>query len=323
MKRIRFYNFFGLLNNIAIIILCILAYNAIAVKSLNYARYDIVATFVAIVAAALMLIANLVSLIRGKTSVPRLFTGIYFIGSVMCSIALINNVCFPNFNGIKDIHALFSVENGVLYYAFLIPLFSIFNFLFIAIDKKIKFGAIFVPFGATIIYIIAMLIHHGVTGQDIVNYEFLHIIPAWVKEGESLGKNIVILLILIAVAFGLSLVMWMLNRICHRVIFGSTLEELEEEKKPKEKVGIKQAVTGYLKEAVKFNNPNERAGNCYHISYHNKKLKTWKVKGEEAGRALKVFNTQKEAIDYAKKLVAQKGGSIRIHSMVGRIRKDW
>ena len=63
--------------------------------------------------------------------------------------------------------------------------------------------------------------------------------------------------------------------------------------------------------------PTEKVSNgkTYHIS-RRKDLDKWQVKAGGAEKALKLFDTQKEAIEYAKQF-----GSYRIHSMTGKIRK--
>ncbi len=73
-----------------------------------------------------------------------------------------------------------------------------------------------------------------------------------------------------------------------------TVEEPEEEKKPKR------------------NQP-------YHITKHSKG--GWQIKRGGAERALKRFDTQKEAIEYAKEIEKEKGVSYVIHKADGRTRK--
>lgn len=48
----------------------------------------------------------------------------------------------------------------------------------------------------------------------------------------------------------------------------------------------------------------------------------WQVKGAKAERASKLFNTQKEAIDYAKNVAGNQEGNIVIHKTDGKIRKQ-
>ncbi len=61
-------------------------------------------------------------------------------------------------------------------------------------------------------------------------------------------------------------------------------------------------------------------GQKYHISVNDDGK--WQVKGEKAEKALKIFDTQKEAIDYAKKVAGNQEGNIVIHKKDGKIRKQ-
>lgn len=58
----------------------------------------------------------------------------------------------------------------------------------------------------------------------------------------------------------------------------------------------------------------------YHIS-ERKELNKWQIKFAGGTKALKMFNTQAEAITYAKELIAKNGGSYRVHSRAGKMRK--
>lgn len=59
----------------------------------------------------------------------------------------------------------------------------------------------------------------------------------------------------------------------------------------------------------------------YHIS-KQKNANKWQVKLATGQRAIRTFLTQQEAIDYAKNLVRKNGGSIRVHSVKGKLRKE-
>lgn len=58
----------------------------------------------------------------------------------------------------------------------------------------------------------------------------------------------------------------------------------------------------------------------YHISQRND-TNMWQVKAEGADKALKLFKTQQEAIEYAKKVAESQDGSIMIHKKDGSFRK--
>ena len=57
----------------------------------------------------------------------------------------------------------------------------------------------------------------------------------------------------------------------------------------------------------------------YHISQHPTTNK-WQVKLAKGEKALKLFDTQAEALAYAKEVAKNQGGSIRLHSRKGKIR---
>ncbi len=69
-----------------------------------------------------------------------------------------------------------------------------------------------------------------------------------------------------------------------------------------------------------FDNINKGV-RTYHISHHLPS-KQWQVKLAKGEKAIKIFATQAEAIEYAKGLVKKNGGSIRVHSINGRLRKE-
>lgn len=58
----------------------------------------------------------------------------------------------------------------------------------------------------------------------------------------------------------------------------------------------------------------------YHISL-DKELNKWKVKLADGGKVIKLFNTQKEAIEYADSLCQKNGRGFVVHSKKGKIRK--
>lgn len=88
-------------------------------------------------------------------------------------------------------------------------------------------------------------------------------------------------------------------------------EDTEEEEEAAER---KQAAED------KKNNYEGRA-RVYHISKQQTSGK-WQVKLATGKKAIKLFRTQAEAIAYAKELIGTQGGSIRIHSLKGKLRKE-
>jgi len=62
------------------------------------------------------------------------------------------------------------------------------------------------------------------------------------------------------------------------------------------------------------------AAKTYHISQRKDDLK-WQVKAAGAEKALKLFDTQQQAIDYAKKVAGNQEANIMIHKKDGSFRK--
>ena len=58
----------------------------------------------------------------------------------------------------------------------------------------------------------------------------------------------------------------------------------------------------------------------YHISLREDGK--WQVKAGKAEKALKLFDTQAQAIEYAKKVADNQEGNITIHKKDGKIRKQ-
>ena len=64
-------------------------------------------------------------------------------------------------------------------------------------------------------------------------------------------------------------------------------------------------------------------GTIYHVSKRDNSGREWKVFIEGSSKVIKLFDTQQEALAYAKILVKNKndGSSIRLHGLDGKIRK--
>ena len=58
----------------------------------------------------------------------------------------------------------------------------------------------------------------------------------------------------------------------------------------------------------------------YHVS-ERKELNKWQVKAQAAEKALKLFNTQAEAIEYARQITGGNDGRVRVHTKGGKLRK--
>ena len=119
--------------------------------------------------------------------------------------------------------------------------------------------------------------------------------------------------------YGLSVLLWVLNRICYLIFIGEEVDEDdidEEEVKVEKLVEVTQEDENKVNEIIKtgYNGPR-----IYHVSKRDDKM--WQVKFANGKKAIQLFPTQAEAIVFAKKLAKSQAGSIRVHSLKGRIRK--
>lgn len=98
-----------------------------------------------------------------------------------------------------------------------------------------------------------------------------------------------------------------------------------ETKKPVKKVIILKTKPSSSSNSVKPVATDKKATyksnpRVYHISKQSNGR--WQVKLATGERAIKLFATQQKAIDYAKSLVRTQGGSIRVHAVSGKLRKE-
>ncbi len=91
--------------------------------------------------------------------------------------------------------------------------------------------------------------------------------------------------------------------------------EAKAEKKPVEK-----KVTEKPAKKVEAKPEKKAPAKKYHIAQRSEDG-LWQVKAEGAEKALKLFKTQQEAIDYAKKVAGNQEGYIVIHKKDGSFRK--
>ena len=101
----------------------------------------------------------------------------------------------------------------------------------------------------------------------------------------------------------------------------------EEAKKaaPAKKEEAKKAAPAKKKEAKKAEPVKEEKQEITNKIYHISKRKEddmWQVKFAKGQKAIKLFKTQAEAIAYAKQLANNQDGSISIHKVDGKTRKQ-
>lgn len=306
--------------------------------------YTFLAVFVTGAADILMIWSNLVSFIKGRDCTPRFFYSARFVSAVMCiaTIFLMAFVIRPYYFEHTGQESVFTMEGGLLLINFVIPLLSVVQFLGFEIEPKARFKKTIEPFVITTVYLVTLAITSAVfsilngakeTANNFVPYFFFCLTPDLAANyymGTPLWLNYITFFGVMIGSYVLSVIVWGLNRISSNIFVGVEYVVVTEEAKKEVKeedikpITRKERIKKYLSTKLSFTGSNgaTQLDHIYHISYHDRKAKTWKVKSEGAGRALKVFPTQKAAIDFANQQVKLHGGSIRVHSMMGKMRKE-
>lgn len=94
----------------------------------------------------------------------------------------------------------------------------------------------------------------------------------------------------------------------------------EPKKAPAKKAEPKEDEARKTGTIILENEEGKTYAKAYHVS-RRPDLNKWQVKATGSDKALKLFNTQKEAIEYANQLAKNQNVSVRVHSKEGKIRK--
>ena len=293
-------------------------------------------------ASFILAILYIVSFVKRKCYVFGFFKVLKLIAVAMCAITFTMVIIFlmpsnPSFPWFGE---------SQLFMHGIVPLAAVFSFIFLEYTPKMKFAVMFTPVIAVLAYGVFYVLYGMLApaGTVVDWYGFMfeasnRVAPVdlggftfgnfFLFLGESLGG---------ALVFGFLL--WLLNKIVNLTFVGYVLEEpaKEEAKDPvdvlaeepvkeevveenaaEEKTAPKAKTTSKSRvSAPKKYKDNARV---YHISRSKFVSRSWQVKLAGGERAIKIFPTQAEAINFAKELTRTQGGSIRIHSMKGQLRK--
>jgi hypothetical protein len=280
-----------------------------------------------------------------KDSLPKFVTLFRLIGSTatLVTFVVVVTILGPQFGFTKF---LFDIEGGFLFLHFVCPLLSLLSFVFFENDNRLGLWNSVYTMIPTILYgcvwIVLELI--DVKFQDVAPYPFLKIygVPPYQP---------------ILYVFGMFLGTWalgILHLFLHNLFANKEVTNVSapvKEETPSAANGEKSedsAAIGKAKEddvvvvedsednevqeeeeeikaeeAAKAANPTgyQNGPRVYHIAKQGDSGK-WQVRLATGQKAIKLFDTQAQAIDYAKSLVRTQGGSIRVHSLKGKLRKQ-
>lgn len=199
---------------------------------------------------------------------------------------------------------------------YLAPLLFVAGFLFTDIDRKYPFYLNFFGVVVLIVYTIYAVPLSNISPKiwGGAPYIFMDI-------GQMKWWSLVIFPLFFIGAHLIAFFLWLFNRISFLIFAGEEIKTEEkftvEEKKYVSKVQVTPEDEKAVAEMLKTGYLGPRV---YHIS--KRKDGKWQVKFANGKKAIKLFPTQAEAIVFAKKLAKSQDGSIRIHSVSGRIRKE-
>jgi hypothetical protein len=220
------------------------------------------------------------------------------------------------------------------------PGIAVLHYLFLESDHKVNFA---VTLGALLLPII-----YGAYALPLCNlgiweapYAFLNL------KGDAFLTNLITMVVIILATYIVACIYWFISYGLNLLIYKNvdkhlaeivddipevdgyieennetisedleeetleTVEETTEEEVQEENVTTEEVIED------KNTAPEYR---IYHVSKRASDGK-WQVKFTKGQRAIKLFRTQAEAIEFAKKLAESQNGSIRVHSVKGKIRK--
>lgn len=332
----------GLIGNAVLVILGIVATVLITISNPQlgelFKYFTVISNLLVVLVSLVGVCLYASSIAKNKNRVSELFQIIKLITVVGVAITFTIVLVFllPN-NPNSDFYDGFQ-----LYLHAIIPLFAVFSFLLLEYPTKLRFRFFFLPILLPLLYGVFYFAYAFLApaGSQVDWYGFMfevgsRVAPVDVSKftfgnfflfiGESLGA---------AAIFGF--VFWLVNRIANLIFIGyvvdqngeevdeAELEATEEEVKEEAEPEAEDAPKAKAKSpAKKISAPKKYkdGARVYHIARSKFVSRHWQVKLAGGEKAIKIFDTQKEAIDYAKKLVRSQGGSIRIHSMKGQLRK--
>lgn len=284
-------------------------------KFINLVKYfQLLFTQVGILVLILAIVTNIISLAKNKEDDFQWFFILKLVTGVALLTSFLSMICYFQWNipEAKDniLEVIFLNYCGPLLY---LVGFIGFDITFKRSFKLSLFGPILVLIYS--VYTI-MLATFGSWGNLYNIFNF--------KENETL-INVLVPIVIIIGSFCLSFLLWLINRFFYNIFEGEEIDTSEALSNEEQIVDDTVVVTKEDEEVLtseikKAKDEGTTLVRTYHIS-KRRSDGLWQVRFANGKRAIKLFKTQAEAIVFAKKLALSQDGSIRVHSVKGRIRK--
>ena len=315
---------FSLAINLLAVIFSMIGFGLLAreLTPVHYIKFFTIITNVLIIVFGLVTCGYCVDSIIKKdkdVALPNVVFVFKLITSVCAMITFLTVVCYLQGAVYTDPNVSVAMHANNLMHHYLATLAFVLGFIFFDTDRKYDWKIFF--FGVALVIVYAA---YAIPCSNIAACKSWWGDSPYVFLDLKVVGNWAYLLIpgFIIGGLGISFLLWLLNRIAYLIFVGDEIKQEDVEETPEEKaIEAKVQVTEADEAAVAEELKKPHAGpRIYHISKREDKM--WQVKFANGKRAIKLFNTQAEAIVFAKKLAKSQLGSIRIHSLKGRIRKS-
>ena len=341
----------GLIGNLIVTALGVIGIVMLLLESSDkvgiFQYFTVLSNVLVTLASFVGVILHIASLAKGKNLVKEGFQ-VFKLLTVVC--AAITFTMVLTFLMPRDPNNDIWFKGSQLFMHAIVPIASVASFILLEYMTKIRFRFFFIPAIALIVYgaYYAIFAFTAPQGSLVDWYGFMfeagnRIAPVDVSK-FTFGTFFLFIGLSIGGALAYGFVFWLLNKIVNLIFVGYTInsdgeevseeetvteeetveeepQEVEEEKSEKKTATSKTPKTKAPKTAASAPKKYKDGARVYHIARSKFVSRSWQVKLAGGEKAIKIFPTQAEAIDYAKRLVRSQGGSIRIHSMKGQLRK--
>ena len=341
----------GLIGNLIVTALGVVGIVMLLLESSDkvgiFQYFTVLSNVLVTLASLVGVILHIASLAKGKNLVKEGFQ-VFKLLTVVC--AAITFTMVLTFLMPRDPNNDIWFKGSQLFMHAIVPIASVASFILLEYMTKIRFRFFFIPAIALIVYgaYYAIFAFTAPQGSLVDWYGFMfeagnRIAPVDASK-FTFGTFFLFIGLSIGGALAYGFVFWLLNKIVNLIFVGYTInsdgeevseeetvteeetveeepQEVEEEKSEKKTATSKTPKTKAPKTAASAPKKYKDGARVYHIARSKFVSRSWQVKLAGGEKAIKIFPTQAEAIDYAKRLVRSQGGSIRIHSMKGQLRK--
>lgn len=341
----------GLIGNLIVTALGVVGIVMLLLESSDkvgiFQYFTVLSNVLVTLASFVGVILHIASLAKGKNLVKEGFQ-VFKLLTVVC--AAITFTMVLTFLMPRDPNNDIWFKGSQFFMHAIVPIASVASFILLEYMTKIRFRFFFIPAIALIVYgaYYAIFAFTAPQGSLVDWYGFMfeagnRIAPVDASK-FTFGTFFLFIGLSIGGALAYGFVFWLLNKIVNLIFVGYTInsdgeevseeetvteeetveegpQEVEEEKSEKKTATSKTPKTKTPKTAASAPKKYKDGARVYHIARSKFVSRSWQVKLAGGEKAIKIFPTQAEAIDYAKRLVRSQGGSIRIHSMKGQLRK--